>query len=334
MNVQSKTNGIPHPQLIGSLRAGFDTVANHIGLILFPVALDLFLWFGPHFQVKPIVSRMLAEITANPAFNTPQMSDMIKSSQAFWSAWADHFNLASALRAFPVGVSSLMTSIMPLDTPLGTPAILSIGSLGRALVIWILFSLVGLILGSLYFSAVARAIHGQNIPSGVASDLWDALQVVFLAISVIVVLSMILIPAFFLLALLALISLDIAQFAIIIVFLVMIWILVPLLFSPHGIFVYRQNAWRSMLTSVRLVRFILPGTGLFFLAILVLSQGLDLLWQVPATNSWMSLVGIAGHAFVTTGLLASSFVYYRDAMHWVQEFLQRKLVSPSQTSPV
>ena len=48
----------------------------------------------------------------------------------------------------------------------------------------------------------------------------------------------------------------------------------------------------------------------------------------------MSLVGIAGHAFVTTGLLAASFVYYRDAMRWVQEFLQRKLVSPSRVSEV
>ncbi len=334
MNAQSQPNVIPHPQLIGALRVGFDAVANHIALILFPLALDVFLWFGPHFQIKPIIARMLADITSNPALNNPQMNDMIKASQDFWNTWADHFNLASALRTFPVGISSLMSSVMPVNTPLGVPIFLSIGSLGRALVIWVLFSLLGLILGSLYFSAVARVIHGDKIPAGVVSDLWDALQVIFLAVSMLMILAIILIPAFFILALLALISPEIAQLAIIVVFLVMIWILVPLFFSPHGIFVYRQNAWRSMLTSVRLVRFILPGTGLFFLAILVLSQGLDLLWQVPSTSSWMSLVGIAGHAFVTTGLLAASFVYYHDAIQWVQEFLQRKLIPSSRVSSV
>jgi uncharacterized membrane protein YdcZ (DUF606 family) len=100
--------------------------------------------------------------------------------------------------------------------------------------------------------------------------------------------------------------------------------MIPLLFSPHGIFLYRQNAIYSMLTSVRLMRFILPGTGLFFVCLIVLSQGMDLLWQAPPTSSWMSLVGVAGHAFITTSLVAASFIYYRDAMRWVQEALNRK----------
>jgi hypothetical protein len=68
------------------------------------------------------------------------------------------------------------------------------------------------------------------------------------------------------------------------------------------------------------------------MAVFILSQGLDLLWQVPPDTSWMSLVGIAGHAFITTGLLAASFVYYRDGIRWVQERLQRQMNAQARES--
>ena len=47
-------------------------------------------------------------------------------------------------------------------------------------------------------------------------------------------------------------------------------------------------------------------------------RGLGILWSAPKSESWLALVGFAGHAFVTTALLAASFVYYRDMGDWVQ----------------
>jgi hypothetical protein len=35
------------------------------------------------------------------------------------------------------------------------------------------------------------------------------------------------------------------------------------------------------------------------------------------------LVGIFGHAFVTTALLAASFIYYRDMNAWLEVALDR-----------
>jgi hypothetical protein len=43
----------------------------------------------------------------------------------------------------------------------------------------------------------------------------------------------------------------------------------------------------------------------------------------------MLLVGIAGHAFITTALLAASFVYYRDMNVWLQTVLERLQHKPS-----
>ncbi len=54
------------------------------------------------------------------------------------------------------------------------------------------------------------------------------------------------------------------------------------------------------------------------LAILV-NQGLNIVWQVPPENSWLMMISIIGHAFVTTGMLAASFVYYQDMIRWFEE---------------
>ena len=37
----------------------------------------------------------------------------------------------------------------------------------------------------------------------------------------------------------------------------------------------------------------------------------------------MTLVGIFGHSFVTTALLAASFVYYRDMNTWLQAVIEK-----------
>jgi hypothetical protein len=72
-----------------------------------------------------------------------------------------------------------------------------------------------------------------------------------------------------------------------------------------------------------MIRFTFPTSGLFVLLVLAVSQGFNLLWSVPAASSWMTLIGIGGHAFITTGLLAASFIYYRDMSAWLQTVFEQ-----------
>ena len=71
-----------------------------------------------------------------------------------------------------------------------------------------------------------------------------------------------------------------------------------------------------------MVRYSLPNVGWFSMLVIVLSQGMDMLWHIPPTSSWMTLVGILGHAFISTSLLAASFFYYRDINLWINAALQ------------
>jgi len=105
-------------------------------------------------------------------------------------------------------------------------------------------------------------------------------------------------------------------------FLVM-WMALPLFFSPHGIFSLEQKAVPSILMSIRMVRFFLPGTSMFIIFCILISEGFNMLWVLPGSDSWLLALGIGGHAFVVTGLLSASFLYYRQGLKWMQFNIQR-----------
>jgi hypothetical protein len=319
------------PKLIASFVIGFNTVANHVVLILFPMVLDLFLWFGPHLGVKNLLQPYILQLTTIPELNTPDMSSVIQTIQSSWTFLAERFNLASGLRTYPVGIPSLMSGLAPLQTPFGTAPVYQVSSPLNAIGWYIVIALLGLIVGSWYFNSVAQAVFPQKANASLHLISWDTLQVIFLTITLLLFLVVLSIPGLILLPLLVFISPGFAQITLLLLLIILVWLIVPLLFSPHGIFVYRQSALVSLMTSAKVIRFSMPGSVIFFFLVLVISQGMDLLWQVPPDNSWMVLVGIAGHAFTTTGLLAASFVYYGDAVRWLQEVIQHNLPSQKES---
>jgi hypothetical protein len=135
-------------------------------------------------------------------------------------------------------------------------------------------------------------------------------------------------PLSCLLSVLLMLGIGVGQFPLLIALFfgaLVIWLLIPLFFSPHGIFASRKSMWESIVKGIRLSRMTFSTTGLLVLIVILLSAGLDILWNIPSETSWLLLVGIAGHAFVTAGLLAATFIYYRDADRWLEElFVQRE----------
>ncbi|MBP8858217.1 MAG: hypothetical protein KBG60_09345, partial [Anaerolineaceae bacterium] len=63
MNEPTARPNVTPPRMVQAITAGFNLVANHIYIIILPIALDLFFWFGPHLRVKsllePVVQDML-----------------------------------------------------------------------------------------------------------------------------------------------------------------------------------------------------------------------------------------------------------------------------------
>ncbi len=306
------------PRLIASLTEGFNTVANHIYLILFPLLLDTFLWLGPHIRVKNLLQPLITEITSQmPELATPEIMEVANWSKEIWDIILNHFNLISLVRVYPIGIPSLMAGLSPIETPYGTPSFYESTNAVQVVVLWLAFSLFGIILGSLYFEAISRSTDNQETQFSLTYAINDFWQILLFTMLFFVFLVLFSFPVMIIVALLSLISAALGEIILLFIFVVLLWFIMPLVFAPHGVFVEHKSITSSISNSIKLVRNYLPGTGMFILTALLLYQGLNLLWETAPDSSWMSLVGIFGHAFISTGLIASSFVYYRKGMAWM-----------------
>ena len=326
----SKLNTLPKPpSLLKTIVAGFDNITNHIALILFPIGLDLLIWFTPRLRLVKIINTFFGDVVQESLLLAPdfQSEEILKSAGELWTLAGERLNILIALRSYPVGIPSLMSSILPLDNPVRTPTFIDFDSLVVVFILTIIFILIGLILGTLYFSCVSQAVINNAVNWRQLFKDWPRLsvQVIFLSLIWLLIFVGLSIPASCIATLAALGSLALGQCVFLMFLGFFIWVVFPLLFSPHGIFINRKNAWVSLKHGVMLTRMTLPTTGLLFLGILLLVQGSYFLWRIAPEDSWLMFLSIAGHAFVTTSLLSASFIYYRDADNWIQNLQNEKI---------
>jgi len=322
----------PPPGVISSLKAGFDVVSTHIVAILLPVALDLLLWLGPRLSLEklvgPAVADMIQLIRVSPV--PGQDAQVIIEFYKRVGEQFSRYNLFDVLRTFPIGIFSLMVDKLPAENPFGPQSVMQVSSIFSWFGWLVLLTLLGWVGGGLYFRWVSGAALGGE-EAGI-SPLRAVTQTILLSVLWIIAALIIFVPVSLVFTLLYLISPLLVQGGLLLLGIFSVWLIVPLFFTPHGIFVRKQNAFTSIYFSLRMARFTLPTSSLFILGVFLLSQGLNYLWKVPPADSWMMLVGIIGHAFITTALLAASFVYYRDMNVWLQimlEKLQQQAKSPT-----
>lgn len=317
------------PKLIPSILAGFDTVANHIHLIIIPIILDIFLWFGPRIRIKDLALPFINGLSLPAELQNNGLQGIFASTREVYILLVERFSIFSAFHTLPVGIPSLINSISPITNPIGTPLFIEAKNVSSAIMMWLVIGLVGLIITSFYYNMINRSVNAEKNRISPGSIGWQTLQLLYLMVICVVFLLLLVFPALMLVSFLSLISPVIGQIAMFIGGLILIWIITPMLFTPQGIFIQHQSVLKALLASVRMVRFALPSTGLFFLVLFIIAQGLDLLWLIPGENSWFTLIGIAGHALVNTSLLAGIFIYYRDGVKWIQSIIIKNNLTQS-----
>ena len=320
MEVSRIENLPPPPGIISSIKAGFDVIASHILVILLPLALNLGMWLGPRLQMDALFKSLendMVSIWQASQIPADQINTMLKS----YETMTQSANLFQLLRTFPIGIPVLFAPTKgPFTTPLGDPAILQVN--GLTLLLWFfLLTGIGWIIGAIYFRIVAGVTFPQQTESV------HVLQAIFQTILISIVGNLLLfalsMPIFFILLVAMQVSTVLANLVVLFVALGSVWVIVPLFFWAHGVFLKRQNVLTSILSSIKLTRFTLPTSSLFVLTVFLLSYGLNYLWRLPSLNSWLTLLGLFGHSFVTTALLAGSFIYYYEMSAWVQAVLER-----------
>ncbi|MCC7117794.1 MAG: hypothetical protein IT310_04650 [Anaerolineales bacterium] len=320
----------PPPRIVNSLKAGFDAIATHISAIFLPFLLNLFFWLGPRLRLETLYHSVKGEMVSVWKLAGISPADIQTMLDAY-DKMVPNFNLFWILRTFPIGIfgmKALPVSLLGLFSqnadalsPLGAPLVWQANSLN--LFLWFFaLTLIGWLGGGIYFYLVAKATFAN--PAEMQVSLPRALtQTVLLSIAWKILMILVGFPALLLLGGVLQSTGVLGSILVVLLSLFSMWIVVPCFFWPHGIFIKRQNFLLSALSSIQMARFTLPTSGLFVLSVFFLSFGLGYLWNVPPENSWMTVLGIFGHAFVTTGLLSASFIYYREMTAWLQKTLER-----------
>jgi hypothetical protein len=85
-----------------------------------------------------------------------------------------------------------------------------------------------------------------------------------------------------------------------------------LFFAPRAMILDDMGIVRSLWNSVNVVRGNLLSTLFLILLVGIIQNGLMYIWRLLAVNAVGTMAGIVGNAYVSTGLVTSSLIFYRD----------------------
>lgn len=301
--------------VVASLITGFDRVASRPVLILPPLALDVFLWLGPRVSIAPLVRRLLDGL--RPLSTEPTgLEDQFETLRQALELAGEQFNLLTALSSLPAGIPSLMAGFNSGAAPIERLLMVQVGNPGVILMVWLLLTTVGLGLGAFYHRGLASAASPEaDLPSG----LW--------AWSRLILLAMLLYGGLLVASAIAFLVATVASFILpllgigvsFVAFSLIFWLLVYLVFTPHGIVRYRFGVLRAMVESALVVRWNFLGTVGFLAAVILISWLTNLVWTLAESGSWFTGLSILGHAFISGMLLTSSYAYYQGRRDWLEK---------------
>lgn len=293
------------PGLIATLSAGFELTTHHLWLIILPLILDLFYWLGPRLSVQGLVEESARVLETEPAFG-----DMVTQIVNL----ASQINLFTSLSIPLIGIPALMSGAIPTQTPL-SPPLMEVESVTVWLLLFLGLSLIGLLLTATYLGLISYTLVDEESelqfrPGPFFRHLIVSTFRLFLfGIVFIFALFIVWLPLLPLAVVLGLVA-DSLFIAVILFGFVIVAI--TLILAVPAIVFRGRPVLLAVRDSIQLVyKNTMPTVNMLLLIVLI-STGTNLLWRLADDGSWLTLVSIAGHAFVNTALVTALFIFYRD----------------------
>jgi hypothetical protein len=341
-------------KVIDTLGHGFQSVARRWWLILIPILLDSFLWLGPQVSVQNLAQEAIqtfeVELSALPAEGLDEWFDILAEALEEASA---RYNTLSTLRVGMLGVPSLLIwggarlgspsayeglwvsflrtinmSDMLLTVPraeFAYPAVWQVQQQGTWLLLVFGLSLLGIAIGSIYLTTLWPNAEGdaERPPFWARVGKLGLRFLLFWLLRALVV-ALLGIPFVFALALLNLMSPELALLFASITLGLATWLSFYGTFVLASMVVNDATVLRAIWNSIGVVlRNFWPTLWLFILINLI-GGGLTILWQQISHGAWTGLA-IVGNAYVGTSLIAASLLFYQDRYTSWQEALAELL---------
>jgi hypothetical protein len=315
----------PPVGVIESLSQGFETVAGQLVLILLPLLVDMLLWVGPRITFGPVLETYYQQVFAvdNPIIAASEDEEL----EAVWGELSA--SMLGLVEDIPViylplsGVPSLLAgrtaAVLPFEHAPETWEIQT----GWGIILSNLALISGgILLGSLYLALIAYQVKDGRINIGrlILRFPLISMQMTLLIILVAIIYLAVMIPFMLIGGILSLFSIAVGQVVSIGGLIVVMWVSMFGVFTIHGMLLNENKLPASIWDSIRVVQWNVSATLLLFLLVFIVSSALTrYVWSLPEPDTWMVLLGIMGHAFVTTGLTAATFVFFKDRYRYWQD---------------
>ena len=304
--------------IIDTLSAGFDRTGKRLWLVLFPVLLDIAIWMGPRLSLN-MLAKQTVLLPPDAAGLSGQYTQTIEMMSSLLTEVAAATNVMSMLSMRLLGMPSLTVSLGSQPLPFGmVQRSFEIPTWLAFVGVAVLFTVISLLLGCFYLSLIAADARDGDMSLSYALQVtwrsWLRLVTLVLGatLALIVVGSVVSVVA----GLMALLSENLA----VLLLSLFLWCFLSLLtygavvffFTSRAIIIDDLGIVRSSWNAWNVVhRSFLPVVG-FILLVSVLQTGLFYIWRLLAANPAGTLAGILGNAYVSTGLVMASFIFYRD----------------------
>ncbi len=286
-------------------------------LILIPVVLDLLLWLGPRVNVATLFdefARAYSEL-ANAEGVTPEIAQMVDQLSASIREMGQGTNLLNGL----VSGALLHVPSLPVVGASWLPqGSVDITTMGEAVIWWLVFSLLGLLIGVIYLTTLARrlpigSVAGARAGQVVMSVLRHWLQVIGFVIIVALALLILYLPISFVVGLLMLASPAFGSAVAALAGAITLIVFFYLYFVTAALIMDNVPLNVAITRSVRLVQENFWSTLGFVLLSSLIGLGITLLLvQFANTAWWSALLAVVVNAYIGTGLTMALLVFYRS----------------------
>jgi hypothetical protein len=319
MGIQKVQEGQGALGIIDSLSAGFAKINGMLWVLLFPLAMGFFLWRGPVLSAAPAFNSVLDwYMRLVPPDALGSSVDQINQIRDGLQSLFGEFNLLSFL-TLGVGLAGRgaipVPSLPTTDQWIELPAIIQPI---RAVGLMVLIEVAGLFLGACYLGLIAQRVRGEatsvaHLAHRVWGYWWSLLGFLLAVIGAVIVIC---VPISILLGLALVLAPAAADAMLVIVALgwqiVAIWLVMFMFFVVDAAVVAQLGPLRAMRSSIQVVRQNLWSAFRFILLYLLITYGMLALWGQLGDNPLSVVVTIVGNAYIASGLLAGSMVYYRS----------------------
>lgn len=314
--------------IIDNLNAGFSTVNRHPWIILVPLVLNLFLWFGPQISFAPLFSNLavffrdLAQNQPDPTIADLYSAQFLALGQRDLRQDIALLNVVPLLTLYTVGAAQLegiqgfpMVNTLPqmIDPARAT---LMINDWWGALGVLLAVNVVALGVSAGYLTRMAEAVRGDyNAIVQWLQRSWKTALALFAALACIaIVMIAVGFPFLFFAALLTMASPALGSLMAMLLFIVWFWVQIFTTFTAEAIAISGVGPLHAIRASFMIVRRNFWATLGFLALTFLILIGSGVLWYNVANSIPGIIVAIIGSSYLGCGLAAARLAFYRERL--------------------